>query len=205
MSGNDSRRWGGLACDEASDGVLVAAVRVSIGSFVAVQLQSNPAPWEPWMLNRSRVRARGPRSRAALVVERRPSATWLAQGAGGRDRVCGRRAVKLYTAAGALASVQSFQWGDEALAVAVGALAFGLIGSRVQAASAKLGFAVAGLIALGSASYSLSWKLDLGGEVWYLVAERQHSLPVRLRRECRRCALSRPSRGGTLGWASVPE
>jgi hypothetical protein len=154
-------------------GFSLAAVCVSIGSFVAVQLQSNPAPWEPSALNRFGYVLVALAVALALVVERRPSAlAWLAQ-VGAAVVSIGFvvvALVKLYTAAGVLASVQSFQWGDEALAVAVGALAFGLIGSRVQAPAAKLGFAVAGLIALGTASYSLSWKLDLGGEVWYLVA-----------------------------------
>jgi hypothetical protein len=154
-------------------GVAFLAIGVSIGSFIAQQLQSNPAPWEPDALNRLGYVLIGLAVAVALVVERRPSAlAWRAQVAAAVVSIgfAVVALVKLYTASGDFASVQSFQWGDESAAVAVGALAFGLIGSRVQAAPAKLGFVVAGLIALGAASYSLSWKLDLRGEVWYLVA-----------------------------------
>ncbi len=154
-------------------GFSLAAVCVSIGSFVAVQLQSNPAPWEPSALNRFGYVLVALAVALALVVERRASVgAWWAQGAGAAVAVAFVIVglIKLYASGGGLAWIQALQWSEEAGAVGLGTLAFGLVGSRVRASAIRFGFGAAALAAVGGASYALSLELDGGAEVWYLIA-----------------------------------
>jgi hypothetical protein len=156
-------------------GFSLLAVCVSIGSFVAVQLQSNPAPWEPSALSRVGYVLVVLAVALALVVE--PQAfvgAWQAQ-AGAAVVAAGFVIVALVKQYGSahpsFAWVQALQWSSEAGAVGVAAVAFGLAGSPVRATGVKLGFGAAALVALGSAGYAFSLKGSYGtAELWYLVA-----------------------------------
>jgi hypothetical protein len=157
-------------------GFSLLAVCVSIGSFVAVQLQSNPAPWEPSALSRVGYVLVVLAVALALVVE--PQAfvgAWQAQ-VGAAVVAAGFVIVALVKQYGSahpsfFASAQAVQWSSEAGAVGVAAVAFGLAGSPVRATGVKLGFGAAALGAVGSAGYAFSLKGSYGtAELWYLVA-----------------------------------
>lgn len=115
-------------------GFSLFAVCVSIGSFVAVQLQSNPAPWEPTALNRFGYVLVALAVALALVVGRASAGGWQAQIVAAVVAV-GFASVALtklpydHSHLG-LTWSQALQWGSEAAAVGLGALAFGLIGPR---------------------------------------------------------------------------
>ena len=155
-------------------GLSLVAVCISIGSFVAVQLQSNPAPWEPSALNRFGYVLLVLAVAVALVVERRASlGAWQAQVAAAGVAVAFVivALVKTYSSSHpALAFAQAIQWGSEAGAIAVATLAFGLVGPRNSSAAARIGFLAAALAGVGSASYALSLESSLRAEVWYLIA-----------------------------------
>lgn len=157
-----------------SFGFSLGAVCISIGSFVAVQLQSNPAPWEPSALNHFGYVLVVLSVALALAVGRRGSArAWQVQiaTAGAAVGFVIVALVKLYgSRLSGLAFTQALQWGGEGVAIGLAALAFGLVGPRVRASAAKLAFGAAVVVAVGSAGYALSMESDFRAEVWYFVA-----------------------------------
>ncbi|MGH3009898.1 MAG: hypothetical protein ACRDLM_10915 [Gaiellaceae bacterium] len=153
-------------------GFSLVAVCVSIGSFVAVQLQSNPAPWEPTAANRFSEVLVALALALALVGERRVvTGAWQAQAAAAVVAVGFEIVplVKLFGAPG-LDWTQAFQWNAEAFVIGLAALAFGLIGSRTRTYAVKVACPAAMLVAVGAAIYALSLETDFRSQVWYSLA-----------------------------------
>lgn len=147
---------------------------VSIGSFVAQQLQPNPAPWEPVAVNHATAALLVLAVALTLAIERRPSVVAMPAQVVASAVTLGFVIValcKLYGSARPNHSwFQALQWSTEAGPIAVAALALGLAGLRLQRPAVRLGLASAACVAVGCAGYALSLESDFRAEVWYWIA-----------------------------------
>jgi len=154
------------------------AVATSVGSFAALEVQSDS--WEAAGLHRFGYVLIALAVAVALLVERYSSggASELS-GAARVQLVAGLVAlgfvvvaiIKLYTyTSSGISQFQAYRWIDESSAIALAALAFGLVGTRTRRDVAKYAVILAGLAAVGASCYAFSLEIDDRSLFWFLFA-----------------------------------